>query len=59
MNSRKFTSERDGIERTLWEVTATEMQMLDPKGAAGSGGSAGGSGGAGYGDDMGADDVPF
>lgn len=57
INSRKYT-DKDGVERTAWEVTATEMEMLTPKGAAGSGGGAG-SGGAGYGDDMGADDVPF
>ena len=58
MTSRKYT-DKDGIERTVWDVIASEMEMLDPKGAAGSGGGAGGSGGAGYGDDMGADDVPF
>lgn len=55
INSRKYT-DKDGIERTAWEVTATDMEMLTPKGAAGSGGS---DGGAGYNDDMGADDVPF
>jgi single-strand DNA-binding protein len=58
MTSRKYT-DKDGIERTVWDVVASEMEMLDPKGAASSGGGAGGSGGAGYGDDMGADDVPF
>jgi len=54
MTSRKYT-DKDGVERTAWEVTATDMQFLEPKGAGGSGGS----GGAGYGDEMGADDVPF
>lgn len=58
MTSRKYT-DKDGIERTVWDVVASEMEMLDPKGAASSGGGAGGSGGAGYNDDMGADDVPF
>jgi single-strand DNA-binding protein len=53
ITSRKYT-DKDGVERTIWEVTATDMQFLEPKGASGSGGS-----GAGYGDEMGADDVPF
>ena len=57
ITSRKYT-DKDGVERTVWEVTATDMEMLTPKGASGSGGS-GGSGGAGYSDEMGADDVPF
>ncbi|HEX5440890.1 MAG TPA: single-stranded DNA-binding protein [Ktedonobacterales bacterium] len=52
MTSRKYT-DKDGVERTAWEVTATEMEMLTPKGGDGSGG------GSGYGDEMGADDVPF
>ncbi|HEX6543035.1 MAG TPA: single-stranded DNA-binding protein [Ktedonobacterales bacterium] len=52
MTSRKYT-DKDGIERTVWDVVASEMEMLDPKGASGSGG------GSGYNDEMGADDVPF
>lgn len=52
MASRKYT-DKDGVERTAWEVTATDMEMLTPKGGEGSGG------GSGYGDEMGADDVPF
>lgn len=52
MTSRKFT-DKDGNERTAWEVTASEMEMLDPKGQ-GQGSSSGG----GY-DDMTADEVPF
>jgi single-strand DNA-binding protein len=32
MNSRKY-SDKEGVERTAWEVTASEMQMLDSKGA--------------------------
>jgi single-strand DNA-binding protein len=54
MTSRKYT-DKDGVERTVWDVIASEMQMLDPKGAAVGGGSAGG-----YGDgEMGPDEVPF
>jgi len=53
MTSRKYTSEKDGIERTVWDVVASDMEMLTPKGGDGSGG------GSGYGDEMGADDVPF
>jgi single-strand DNA-binding protein len=54
MTSRKFT-DKDGVERTFWDVVASEMQMLDPKGAS-------------QGDDYGApsaaggatpDDIPF
>jgi single-strand DNA-binding protein len=52
MTSRKYT-DKDGVERTAWEVTATDMEMLTPKGGDGSGG------GSSYGDEMGADDVPF
>ncbi|HZC05742.1 MAG TPA: single-stranded DNA-binding protein [Ktedonobacterales bacterium] len=52
MTSRKFT-DKDGNERTAWEVTANEMEMLDPKGQ-----SQGSSSGSGY-DDMTADEVPF
>lgn len=51
MTSRKFT-DKDGNERTAWEVTINEMEMLDPKGQ-------GGASGGGYGDDMTADEVPF
>jgi len=32
MTSRKYT-DKDGVERTAWEVTASDMEMLDPKGA--------------------------
>ena len=50
MNSHKYT-DKDGIERTAWEVTLNDMQMLDPKEQ---------SGGSGSGvDDMSADDIPF
>ncbi len=52
MSSRKYT-DKDGNERVAWDVTALDMQMLDPKGQ-----SQGSSSGSGY-DDMTADEVPF
>jgi len=57
MNSHKYT-DKEGVERTAWEVTASEMQMLDPKGASqGDDYSASGaSGGAGASTP---DDIPF
>lgn len=57
MQSRKYT-DKNGVERTVWDVTASDMQMLDPKE-----GSAGRTGGAesGYGDagETGPEDIPF
>jgi single-strand DNA-binding protein len=50
ITSHKYT-DKDGVERTAWDVTATEMQMLDPKGA----GQASGTGAG----EMGPDEVPF
>jgi single-strand DNA-binding protein len=50
MTSRKYT-DKDGIERTVWDVSATDMQMLDTKGA----GQASGMGAG----EMGPDEVPF
>lgn len=52
MTSRKYTN-KDGVEVTAWDVTATDMQMLTPKGAnqQGGGGQTGG-----YSD---ADEIPF
>ena len=32
MTSRKYT-DKEGVERTAWDVVASEMEMLDPKGA--------------------------
>ena len=52
MTSRKYT-DKDNIERTAWEVVATEMQMLDSRAASQSGES------GGYGDEMSVDEVPF
>ncbi|MEO7002092.1 MAG: single-stranded DNA-binding protein [Ktedonobacterales bacterium] len=54
MTSHKYT-DKDGVERTAWDVTALEMEMLDPKGAT----SAGGAGSGGYQDEMSGDEVPF
>jgi single-strand DNA-binding protein len=56
MGSRKYT-DKDGIERTVWDVTAENMEMLDPKGSGQAG--EGQSGQSGYGGDITADDVPF
>ena len=59
ITSRKYT-DKDGVERTAWEVTATEMELLDPKGASqGDSYGGGGGGGSGYNSEMAADDVPF
>ena len=52
MTSRKYT-DKDGNERTAWEVIANDMQMLDRKGQ-----GQGGSSGSGY-DDMNSEDLPF
>lgn len=50
MGSRKYT-DKDGVERTVWDVTAENMEMLDPKGT--------GPSGEGQSGDMSADEVPF
>ncbi|MGZ6389047.1 MAG: single-stranded DNA-binding protein [Ktedonobacterales bacterium] len=52
MTSRKYTN-KDNLEVTAWEVVATEMEMLDPKGATQ------GAGGSSYGDGSTPDDLPF
>jgi single-strand DNA-binding protein len=54
ITSRKYT-DKEGVERTAWEVTANEMEMLEPKGAS-QGGEYGTSGGAGGATP---DDIPF
>ena len=53
MTSHKYT-DKDGVERIAWDVTATDMEMLDPKGS-----GQGGSQGSGYADDLSGDDLPF
>lgn len=54
MSSYKFT-DKEGNERTAWDVTLENMEMLDPKGA----GVGGAPSSAGAGDDFGSDDLPF
>ena len=58
MTSRRYT-DKDGNERTAWEVTATDMEMLESR--AESQARMGGQGGRGeYGDeDVSTDDIPF
>lgn len=51
ITSRKYT-DKDGVERTAWEVTATEMEMLTPR----DGGQSGGGMSSG---EVGPDEVPF
>jgi len=53
MTSRKYT-DKDGIERTVWDVVANEMEMLDTKASQ----EQRGAGGYGEGD-VGPDDIPF
>ena len=50
MTSHKYT-DKDGAERTGWEVTLSDMQMLDTKDSSGGGG-------AGM-DEVPVDDIPF
>ncbi len=50
MTSRKYT-DKDGIERTVWDVIANDMQMLDTKGAGQTANAASG--------EMDPDQVPF
>jgi single-strand DNA-binding protein len=54
MTSRKYTN-KDNVEMTAWDVTASDMQMLDPKDSQAGGG---GQGQAPEGD-FGPDDIPF
>jgi single-strand DNA-binding protein len=43
LQSRKYTNPKDGIERTLYDVVITDMEMLTPKGqSSGSSGFVGG-----------------
>jgi single-strand DNA-binding protein len=62
MTSRKYT-DKQNVERTVWDVVLTDMQMLDPKDQAnGSAGSGAGARSGGAGDEWGdvtPDDIPF
>ena len=53
MTSRKYT-DKDGVERTVWDVTLENMEMLDPRDT-----SQGSAQGSGYADDVSGDDLPF
>ncbi len=53
MTSRRYT-DKDNVERTAWEITANEMEMLDGRPAGGASSQPGASGDAEY-----TDDVPF
>jgi len=50
IGSREYT-DREGVKRTAWEVTATELELLTPKDA--------GGGAGGYAGTPAEDDVPF
>jgi len=50
MTSHKYT-DKDGVERTAWDVTASDMEMLDTKGAGQAANAAPG--------EMDPDQVPF
>ncbi|HEU5437690.1 MAG TPA: single-stranded DNA-binding protein [Ktedonobacterales bacterium] len=52
MTSRKYTN-KDGVEVTAWDVSATDMQMLDSKAASQAGGGQGSS------DEVDPDNLPF
>ena len=57
MTSRRYT-DKDGNERTAWEVTATDMEMLESR--AESQARMGQGGRSEFGDeDMSTDDIPF
>ena len=53
MTSRKYT-DKDGVERTVWDVIASGMEMLDTKASQEQ------QSGSGYGEgDIAAEDIPF
>jgi single-strand DNA-binding protein len=51
MTSRKYT-DKNGVERTAWDVILSDMQMLDPREARGESAAA-------TDEDVTVDDVPF
>jgi single-strand DNA-binding protein len=61
MTSRKYT-DKQNIERTVWDVVLSEMEMLDPKDQGGPSASGSGGGARGGADEFGdvtPDDIPF
>jgi single-strand DNA-binding protein len=60
MQSHKYT-DKSGVERTAWDVVASEMQMLDSKESSAARVSSGAAAGNGYEDagDAGPEDIPF
>jgi single-strand DNA-binding protein len=57
IQSRKYT-DKSGVERTGWEVVASDMQMLDPKEGAPARAGGGASGYADSGDQS-PEEIPF
>jgi single-strand DNA-binding protein len=58
MTSRKYT-DKTNVERTVWDVVLSEMEMLDPKDqGSGAGAGSGARGGDEFGD-VTPQDVPF
>jgi single-strand DNA-binding protein len=57
MQSRKYT-DKNGVERTIWEVIASDMRMLDSK-AATAARSAAAEGGYADAGEHSTDDIPF
>jgi single-strand DNA-binding protein len=59
IESRKYT-DKNGVERTAWDVTATDLRFLDPKQSGSAPARAGGSqGGYAADGDAGPEDIPF
>lgn len=59
MQSRKY-NDNSGAERTIWEVVANDMRMLDPKQSGGAPARVGASeGGFSADGDAGPEDIPF
>ncbi len=56
MQSRKYT-DKSGVERIAWDVVASDMRMLDPKGSAA--GRAGGESGFADAGEQSPDEIPF
>ena len=57
MQSHKYT-DKNGVERIVWEVIANELEMLDPKGST-PGRSSAAEGGYGNAGEQSPEDIPF